>query len=507
MLDERSTHHLASPNGSTPELRLPARWTLAPNGLCCDGVFALAFDGGVDEDGRVVINGRVIPPIPVDWTDTWIEWVIHFGEQYGAVLDPATEEMLREFLDDIDVIRPTHPTLIDAMYPDLTPELQQLFILLDEYLYLTDRDYILAVLATAVVQALQDDDPLWLMVVSPSSSGKTEAVKLLKHVQNGRLSDITVAGLLAGSGSGGLLSKFQNKNALITVSDFSTLLGDPRMSGSNKAEVFNALRDIYDGYFRRDINPQPIFWQGRLTIVAACTPAIDTFSAYSDALGTRFVYYRQREHTKQDKNAMSTMSFARKGLGQKRDNAAMMAKSLIEVARARVETTEVPSMFEQGIVDASVLVGYGRASVPRDNWGKREISDVAYAEEPGRLTGQLRSLSVGLLALGLDQHVALRIVRHTAISSMPQSRAKVLAVLAHTDGPVSTNSVAQQSGLERKVAQRALEDWQAVGVVYSSRDPESVSTEPHEWHVAHEFTTLVRDVFSSSTQEGALGSL
>jgi hypothetical protein len=54
--------------------------------------------------------------------------------------------------------------------------------------------------------------------------------------------------------------------------------------------------------------------------------------------------------------------------------------------------------------------------------GKGEIDDIVTAEEPGRMIGQLKSLALGLLAVGVSEARALRIVHRCATSSMPQTR-------------------------------------------------------------------------------------
>jgi hypothetical protein len=54
------------------------------------------------------------------------------------------------------------------------------------------------VLAVAVARDL-DEEPLWLMIVGASGSGKTEAIGLCKLVADGRVDELTRAGLLSWS--------------------------------------------------------------------------------------------------------------------------------------------------------------------------------------------------------------------------------------------------------------------------------------------------------------------
>ncbi|MGH8902903.1 MAG: hypothetical protein ACRDYA_14855 [Egibacteraceae bacterium] len=59
-------------------------------------------------------------------------------------------------------------------------------------------------------------------------------------------------------------------------------------------QLFALLRRVYDGSATRDLGnaPSPLRWQGRMTFLAACTPAIDHYSSHADALGPRLLYWR-----------------------------------------------------------------------------------------------------------------------------------------------------------------------------------------------------------------------
>src|SRR5947209_20621522 len=104
-------------------------------------------------------------------------------------------------------------------------ELTKLFFALTAYMWLDDTDVILATLAGAVSEAIEEGEPLWLMLIGPSSGGKGENLRLVDGVVHKRLKDVTLAGLLTFSqGRGGvprgLLTDLQNQSALVTITDF-----------------------------------------------------------------------------------------------------------------------------------------------------------------------------------------------------------------------------------------------------------------------------------------------
>jgi hypothetical protein len=509
----RTTERLTCPNRpllngvAAPEL--PDGWTpTGDGGLALHGMHALDVFAVLQGDKICIGDSRGVAytldaDTPDHWEGSYATWAMHMTFEDG-LLPFVPEDQIPTFMDLLDALGEMHldrdrfpdaETVAEHLDPGLTPELRKLTQHMRTYMHMPDTDDVLAVLGAGVAHVMTQYDPLWLMLVSVSSSGKGERLRQLDNVADYVLSDVTLAGLLSNRGSGGVLSQFPNGNALIIMRDFSTLLGDSKMSGNQKTDVFNALREIYDGEFSRDLNPEPVRWKGRISFVAACTPAIDRFTEHADALGTRWLYFRQEARDRGERKNAARMVFDRKGLTAKRTETMGIAAEIIHAGREAIGQTDLPPEFEDAIIDTATLVGYGRASVPRE-WGNRgEIDDIVTAEEPGRMIGQLKSLALGLLALGVSEDRVLRVVHRCATSSMPQTRARTLAVVASSAEPVSTYYVRTRSGLETKPCKRALEDWAAVGVLENGKDDDGL----HDaWIVSEEWSDHVDSVYGTS---------
>jgi hypothetical protein len=358
------------------------------------------------------------------------------------------------------------------------PKLRRLMIAQSSYMWIDSADPTLVALATDVSSAIEDGEPLWVMLVGASSSGKGERLRIIDKTVHKRVKDLTLAGLLstaklgkaAGGGykTTGLLASIEGESAVISITDFSALLSPDKSSGGAKMEIFNALRDVYDGEYTRTMYGAVARWSGRVTLVAACTSAIDQFSAHSDSLGTRWLYYRLATRGDDDRRVMAQMVARRDNLKEGRERAAEIAREIVLEARGRVAGVEIDREMETLITECALMASYGRSSVPREQYGtKHEISDMVDTEEPGRITHQLRLFARSLLALNVKREVVERIVRHAAISSMPGPRAAVLRTLAAADEPITTNAVATKTGLAWKVAYRAAEDLEAVSLAIS----------------------------------------
>lgn len=189
--------------------------------------------------------------------------------------------------------------------------LPELIAQLRTWLDLPDPGPTIASCAAAATVPLDGEEAAWLLNVAAPSAGKTEAVNLLDNVTNGRLNEITSAGLLGWSRGKdpqpvGILTRVPG-NALVTFGDLSSLLATSDRGGRD--QVFGLLRRAYDGHVTRDITPAggakkgggSLAWDGRLTVVAAVTNAIDRYSAHADALGPRWLYVRATERELQSR--------------------------------------------------------------------------------------------------------------------------------------------------------------------------------------------------------------
>jgi hypothetical protein len=374
---------------------------------------------------------------------------------------------------------------------------------LGTWLDLPDPGPTIASCAAAATVPLDGEEAAWLLNVAAPSAGKTEAVNLLNGVTNGRLNEITSAGLLGWSRGKnphpvGILTRVPG-NALVTFGDLSSLLATSDRGGRD--QVFGLLRRAYDGHVTRDVTPSggsktgtgSLEWSGRLTVVAAVTSAIDHYTAHADALGPRWLYVRASERGLTSRRDAAKAA-RREGVREHRDKAIDMATELITKARGSVRGTSVPDKIADGIEDAVLVTCWGRASVPRSGYGRREIEDMAIIEEPPRLIRQAHVLARGLYALGQDDQAVEEMMRRVALDSMPAARLAVLRALAKEDGQ-NTARIAQAAGLDWHVAYRNCEDMAAVGV---ADDLSGYDEKDHRWTLTGDEGDLIRKVIGDA---------
>lgn len=430
---------------------------------------------------------------------------IRNGKARPRAVPPATDALLGA----------SAPTAVPVSAPvvvgddGLLPVLRDLLVGLRSWHHLPDPTHVVAALAAAATRDAAGE-PCWLLLVAPPSSGKTEAVRLLDGAVDDRLDEVTAAGLLGWSRGKpskptGVLARVGSQ-ALVTLGDLSTLLATSDRGGRD--QVFAMLRRVYDGHTSRDVSPPgrteadstQLTWTGRLTVVACVTGAIDRAAAHNAELGPRWLYVRLPERSTEAKRAASRLARAG-GLAARRREAAEQVAGLLAVARSLV-IDDVPDGLADVIEDAALVTTWGRAAVPRNGYGRREIEGVPVIEEPMRLVQQLGALARGATALGLPAAAVHVLVRRLALDSMPEARRAVLAALSDGE-PLSTSAVARRAGLDRKVARFTLEDLAAVGVVSNDRtDDDNDETGPVHWFLEGEDGGLIAAVVNAHKRAG-----
>jgi hypothetical protein len=395
-----------------------------------------------------------------------------------VLVEPAKGKDAADHLDAGLDLRDFVPIGTSPEGENQEPTVNDLIDVLGSYQHLDDTGHVWFALAVAVSGEAEVEpflsDPLWGMLVGPSSSGKTETARALGNIA-GYLDDVTAAALLSftkgkNPKQTGVLERIGERGT-VTIGDFSTVLAQSNRGA--KDQLFSLLRRAYDGSVHRDVGNMKaqLRWRGRLTILACCTPIIDDYTSHADSLGPRWLYYRLKPRSIEGMRAMARA--ARIPASEGRGRAADLAEQLVNRAAVRAADVTIPDWAADAITELAIAACYGRAAVPRSSYGKREITAEATHEETARLTKQLRQLVHALLALGATPEQAVDLARRCALDSMPQTRRRALELFAEGID-LTASEVARELGCDRRVARFALEELAAAGVL---EWPESYTAE------------------------------
>lgn len=287
----------------------------------------------------------------------------------------------------------------------------------------------------------------WLMIIGPSSSGKTELHFPLARAYPTVIetADVNVPGLLSlgrGHKGEGVLKRVGIKG-LWLIKDFSSIIS---MREEKRNELLAAMRQIFDGSWSRDTGRGREPWTGVVNIVAAATPAIERAYKVNQELGSRFIHIRLPRPSGDGVRDKATRQ-----AGKKRKMEAEL-KSVAQELLAGISRPEVNEEWRARIYDAAEMIAHGRTPVIRDH--SRTIVDVGDTEGAPRVYQELLALILGDAALDGQEQVGasqLPLLRRLTFNTMPAARGLILQTL--TDAQTSL---------------RRTELWEMAGVVWES---------------------------------------
>jgi hypothetical protein len=353
-----------------------------------------------------------------------------------------------------------------------------------KWLHLDDPAPII-VTAAATIANLAAGDPVWLLLVGPPSSGKTEIVSSLVPLPYiVPAATITEAALLSGTAkreraadaTGGLLRQIGDFGILL-CKDFTSVLSQ---NHDTAKRAMAAMREVHDGVWDRPVGvdgARVLHWAGKCGFIAGVTPSYDRYSSVVNALGDRYLLLRMLE-IDPDKQA-------RAALGQNGREKEMHAE--LSAAMTGVITGADPAAVLTPLDDTTLdklakLSIYGaraRTGVERNGYTK-DLEVIPQPEGPARLAKSLRQLYGGLVALGIDSATRWDILTRIAVDCAPAIRIPLIQALLANSAWTRTTEIAEDASMITKTAALHLDDLALIGLAERSKESEAVNS-AHMW--------------------------
>ena len=348
------------------------------------------------------------------------------------------------------------------LVPPMPHTLAQMLAVFRRWLSLDDPSSLI-VIAAALAANRATGDPVWVLLVSAPSTGKTEilsATTRLPWVLSA--AKVTEASLLSGTSkrertsaaTGGVLRQIGAFGVLV-CKDFTSVLAQNKDS---RAEAMAALREVYDGAWDRPVGTdggRVLSWKGKCGFIGGVTPAIDQYGQVVSALGDRFVLLRMGEANVEDMGAAALRHGEQEHqMRQELGEALAGAVEAADMTRVNRALTEAET---NRLIRLAAYTSRSRTAVMRDGYGH----DVVYqpqVEGPGRLVKAFARLLGGCEALGCDAHTAWGMVTRLAVDCAPAFRTTVIRALVAHPGAMRTSEIAHAADIATKTASRYLED-------------------------------------------------
>ncbi len=318
------------------------------------------------------------------------------------------------------------------------------------------------VILAAVAAHILPGPPVWIMLVGPPGTLKTE---LFNAIPGARLIDkLTPSTFVSGqvgkkNAPVGLLHRV-GKSAILAYPDFSTVL---EMHSDKRGEILAQMRRIYDGRLASDVGHDtgdpP--WEGRITFLVATTGIVDIYYSVFQTLGERFVMARWHRPPGEE-SALEAMN---QNIAEARADLKEAVHGLLKTlgslnSSSPVPVPQIPHEMQERLAALSEFAVRARTHIMRRGSSK----DIVYSPEPEaatRLAQQLAQLTRGSALLGgraeaneEDYRVALR----AGLDSIPETKRKVV------DGLIAGTALAPKS-----TTSYALADLAEVGLVADGR--------------------------------------
>jgi hypothetical protein len=301
-------------------------------------------------------------------------------------------------------------------------ELDQLIERFKNWLHIEDPMTLWTLCAVKFSHRLPGD-PVWLMIIGPSSDGKSEMLRAYNQEGEPSIDDLSEHTFVSG---------YRNKatddipqfaeylaNRIWYIYDLSIMMSKPF---EERSTIFSDMRMIYDGRLHKrfgnktDVDiPTP-----NNTLICGSTPVIDRTILEDQLMGTRFMTWRTK--TGNRFHIMSKIDDVEKDFDLMRASLRMQERNW--ETNIKVEEyvfTEYDNKMLQTMANQTTLL---RTSVDTDK--SRELANEAYPEAPGRFYRQLKKMYKSYRIIGLNEDEAMACCRKLCWDCIIPTRLRVL---------------------------------------------------------------------------------
>lgn len=348
---------------------------------------------------------------------------------------------------------------------------------IEKYQYFEDTDIIDVSLSSVIATRLSLGDPIWLILIGPSSGGKSQILRPIALTDPKflhRVDDLTENTFLSGANLGNdknasLLLRIGNKG-MIVMSDLTVLFSK---NTEARATILSQFRMLYDGEMVKfsGNKDKPVSWKGYLGILAGSTPSIYAhFEEVSD-MGERFIYYRMKDYSAEK---ATRLSMSRKIYGKDLDEklGKMYAEYIKEVVEnADIKKVKLSPEIEEHILQIAMFAEKVR-TVAHLNFREQVIDRVPVSAMPMRVALQLTAIAKALQIIRTHEGGELNekdtdIIDWCGYSLANEEKRACLKVLAGVEFEtyIKTSIIADKIGLSTSIVRNILQNLSATGVL------------------------------------------
>lgn len=319
---------------------------------------------------------------------------------------------------------------------------------LNEYFYNPDTEAVEIVLSVIASHFHKECDPIWLFIVGPSGGDKSSiCINTTLDIPNVHMQGIVTAKTFlsgyTGTANASLLHKIGS--GILAFKDFTTFLSQGK---EEQAQIQSQLREIYDGSFVKETGKGlPLKWKGKITVIAAVTPALEREWGTRRDLGERFIQVRIGR-----KDGISQSEYAQRQRGMEEYISKQMRLLATKFFQMAPFITNPPPKLSMGqmtrVAAMAELVAHCRGYVPTHPI-TGAITGLAEIENSGRMAKCIAGIISNHAALFRRANIDesdMEIGKRVALNSIPSNRALIIDSIP-LDGFLTTSQLIAKIGL------------------------------------------------------------
>lgn len=365
---------------------------------------------------------------------------------------PLSDKEIETTLKSILEKDPNTPDILDAK-PTALAEAKAV---IQKWLYFKDETIVDVALAV-MMSNYHKADPLWVVIVGPPSSGKTEILRAFdRHEDTYFIDNITPATFVTGfTKAKGILERMGSQQKTFVLQDLSCIISKPPY---DRQQIIDTLRQVYNGFYSNEWgNGKKFTWKGKVGLLAGCTPEIEGHHIAMGELGERFLYYRMDADEQDTREKMMVKARAMEGHEKEaRQQIAAAMHGVIAACKNRaLHDVKVDGRYSEwldALVDVTTSL---RSTVKRNSYRREIIEYTPHKEGPGRMYKACQILLKSLATVrgkeAADEH-DYEVVVKVCVDSIPSVRREVMKGLMKIardgGGGVRAKDIARLTGYQ-----------------------------------------------------------
>ncbi len=337
--------------------------------------------------------------------------------------------------------------------------------------FLIEDDTILDMVIGLAISAKLAGDPIWLLIIGASSSGKTEIVNILTkisfvHPISTMTDNTLLSGMKSSNGSeNSMLHRIGNRG-MIVMKDYTSVLS---MRSEKRDAIVSQFREVFDGEISKQTgNGNSTSWKGKINWVGCVTDSVYIKEGESAGMGRRTINYVMPQpdaYMRKQITKRATQNI--KDIDAKREKLQDMTKEFVmrKISELTVSSMQaLPEDVMEDLIDIADFMTVSRTPTERNF--RDELVLVPDAEMPMRSFKALYQAAQGMIAASEQETLSKEqrnLLFKLAIDSIPKQRRLMLNILS-TYPSCSKKGAALALGYPTETVAKWLEDLNVLGV-------------------------------------------